>query len=147
MAAVTTRRARTFCPPRVISTSPTQADADNVAWGYNPSALTAAATDWALFEECAETGVAGSSSQVTITTVYPTFKVTAGSGTTALTALRGQNASTAIASIATGDPVTAGKVPGSTATAGGSWLLHADHSAHALNSGHSIAYTIKIHFT
>lgn len=214
MAAVTTRKGKEIETGRLTGgASPSQAEAKNVSWGYNPSTLAAAATDVALFQEGAEARVAGTSSQVTTTNSNDTYqvtatitatgtrtvaevglndattqpaqaavaaggvvgsavsttlntaatytpgnnvwiqirtevmKITAGSGSTALTVTRGQNGSSAISSIAATDPVTAGNVPGSTVTTGGSWLLHADHSSDGVNSGDSIAYTVQVQFT
>jgi hypothetical protein len=73
--------------------------------------------------------------------------VTAGSGSTALTVTRGQNGSSAISTIAAADIVQPGNPPGQTGITGGSLLLHADHGVNNLNSGDSIAYTLKVQNT
>lgn len=73
--------------------------------------------------------------------------VTAGSGTAALTVTRGQNGSAAISTIAVSDAVTAGNIPGSTTTAGGSMFLHGDFTGLALNSGDSITFTIQVSYS
>jgi hypothetical protein len=73
--------------------------------------------------------------------------VTAGSGSTALTVTRGVNGSTAIATIATGDQVTAGNMPGQTGVTNGNFFLHADHAANGLSTNDSIQYTIQVQFT
>src|SRR5581483_12126925 len=87
-------------------------------------------------------GVVGSSSSTTLNTAAAfspgnsnyvqirseVMQVTAGSGSTALTVVRGQNGSTAIATIAAADNITPGNVPGSTAITGGSVFVHADIS-------------------
>lgn len=70
------------------------------------------------------------------------LKVTAGTGSTALTVTRGQNGSTAIATIATGDAVTAGNPPGQTGVTNGNLFIHADHGVNTLATNDSIAYTI-----
>jgi hypothetical protein len=75
------------------------------------------------------------------------MQVTAGSGTTALTVVRGQNGSTASSTIAASDTVTPGNPPGNTAIAGGDMFVHADMAALNLNSGDSITFTIKVQFT
>lgn len=213
MAAVTTRKGKDMQTGRLIGSTPTQGEFKFVSWGYNPAALTAAATDVALFAEGAEARTTGTSSAVTTTTANDTYQVaatitatgsrsvgevalfdsatqpaqaavaaggvvgssvsttlnvaatytpgngnfiqirtevmlvTAGSGSTALTVTRAQNGSTAISTITAADVVTAGNTPGTTGTTGGSMAMHADHSADALGSGDSIAYTIKIQYT
>lgn len=106
-------------------------------------------------------GVVGSSSSTTLNT-SATFtpgnntyiqidtevmEVTAGSGSTALTVVRGQNGSTAISTIAANDVVTPGNIPGSTVTTGGSMFVHADFAVINLNSGDSIQFTLKVQFT
>jgi len=74
------------------------------------------------------------------------MKVTAGSGTTALTVTRGQNGSAAIATIAVADAVTAGDAPGSTVV-GERCFLHGSFSGLPLNSGDSIAFTANVQMT
>jgi len=108
----------------------------------------------------AAAGVVGSSSNTTLNT-GSTFtpgnnsfvqirtevmKVTAGSGSTALTVVRGQNGSTAIATIAVADVVTAGDAPGSTVV-GERCFLHASFSGLPLNNGGSIAFTVNVQIT
>lgn len=56
-----------------------------VAWGLNPNAVTAAATDVGLFEESAESRVAGTSALTTTSFVNDTYQVT---GTLTATAER-----------------------------------------------------------
>jgi hypothetical protein len=75
------------------------------------------------------------------------MQVTAGSGTTALTVVRGANGSSAIATIAAADVVTPGNIPGTTATTGGSMFVHADFAVINLNTSDSIQFTAKIQFT
>jgi hypothetical protein len=48
----------------------------SIAWGLNPSAATAAASDIALYQEAAEARVTGTSSVVTTTTASDTYQVT-----------------------------------------------------------------------
>jgi hypothetical protein len=74
------------------------------------------------------------------------MEVTAGHGTTSLTVTRGQNGSTAISTIASGDEVTAGDAPGSTVV-GERCFLHASFSGIPLNSGDSIAFTVNAQMT
>lgn len=71
------------------------------------------------------------------------MKVTAGSGSTALTVTRGQNGSSAISSIAAADAVTAGDAQGLT-TVGERCFLHASFTGLALNTSDSIAFTINV---
>lgn len=75
------------------------------------------------------------------------MQVTAGSGTTALTVIRGANGSTAISSIAAGDVVTAGNAPGSTVVTNGDMFLHASFSGIALSNSDSIAFTATVQLT
>jgi len=72
--------------------------------------------------------------------------VTAGTGTTSLTVTRGQNGSSAIATIAAGDIVTLGNPPG-TATTNATMYLHASFTGLALNTGDSIQSTIQVKHT
>ena len=72
------------------------------------------------------------------------MQVTAGSGTTALTVVRGQNGSTAIATIAVSDVVTPGNPPGQTGITGGSLFTHADFAVINLAVNDSIQFTWKI---
>jgi hypothetical protein len=71
------------------------------------------------------------------------MKVTAGSGSTALTVTRGQNGSAAISTIAVTDIVTAGDAQGLT-TVGERCFLHASFTGLALNLNDSIAFTINV---
>jgi hypothetical protein len=73
--------------------------------------------------------------------------VTAGTGTTALTVTRGVNGSTAIATIAAADTVTAGNMPGQTGVTNGNVFLHGDFTGLALNANDSIQFTIKTQFS
>lgn len=75
MATVVTRKGKEILSGRLIGASPTQAEPKVVTWGLNPSALTAAATDVAMFDESAEARVTGTSSQVTTTTTNDTYQV------------------------------------------------------------------------
>jgi len=100
-------------------------------------------------------GVVGSSSATTLNT-SATFtpgnnnyiqirtevmQVTAGSGTTALTVVRAQNGSSAIATIAISDNVAPGNPPGQTGITGGSLLAKADFLVINVNNGDSISFT------
>lgn len=77
MAAVTTYMGKQIQSGRMTGgSSPTQAEAKNVSWGYNPATLTAAASDVALFQEGSESRTVGTSSQVTTTTTNDTYQVT-----------------------------------------------------------------------
>jgi hypothetical protein len=73
--------------------------------------------------------------------------VTAGTGTTALTVTRGVNGSTAIATIAVADVVTAGNMPGQTGVTNGNMFLHGDFTGLPLNINDSIAFTVKTQFS
>jgi hypothetical protein len=75
------------------------------------------------------------------------MQVTAGSGTSSLTVVRGQNGSAAISTIAVSDVVTPGNPPGQTGISGGSMFLHADFATINLNNGDSIQFTVKVQFT
>jgi hypothetical protein len=196
----------------MIGGTPTQGEPKFIAWGTNPNALTAAATDVALFAESTEARTSGSSSQVTTTTTNDTvqwtgtqtatgtrsiqevglldsatqpaqgtvaaggvvgsnsstalntsaafspgnnnyvqirtevMQVTAGSGTTALTVVRGQNGSAAISTIAANDNIAPGNPPGQTGISGGNLFVHADLTTISLNNGDSISWTIKLQF-
>jgi hypothetical protein len=73
--------------------------------------------------------------------------VTAGSGSTALTVTRGANGSTAIATIAAADIVTAGNAPGSTVVTNGDTFLHASFGALSLANSDSVSFTIQLKVT
>lgn len=73
--------------------------------------------------------------------------VTAGTGTTALTVTRGVNGSTAIATIAVADTVTAGNMPGQTGVTNGNVFVHGDFTGLALNANDSIQFTCKTQFS
>jgi len=104
-------------------------------------------------------GVVGSNSSTTLNTAASytpannTFvqidtevmKVTAGTGTTALTVTRAQDGSSAISSISVGDVVTMGNPPG-TATANGTLFVHATFSGLPLSNGDSLQSTVKVSF-
>lgn len=77
------------------------------------------------------------------------MQVTAGSGSTALTVVRAQNGSAAISSIAAGDIVTLGNIPGvgTFGTTAGSLFVHADFAVINLASGDSIQFTFKVQVT
>lgn len=77
------------------------------------------------------------------------MKVTAGSGSTSLTVVRGQNGSTAIATISSSnsDVVTTGNAPGTTAplpVANSTVFVHASFTGLALNTNDSIAFTFQV---
>lgn len=103
-------------------------------------------------------GVVGSSSSTTLNT-SATFtpgnnnyiqirtevmQVTAGSGSTALTVVRAQNGSSAIATIAATDNVAPGNPPGQTGITGGTLLAKADFAVINLNTSDSVAFTWKV---
>src|SRR6266478_4973257 len=69
------------------------------------------------------------------------MKVTAGSGSTALTVVRAQNGSAAISTIAVSDTVTPGNPPGQSGITGGNMFVHSDFSVINLNTSDSIALT------
>lgn len=71
------------------------------------------------------------------------MKVTAGTGTTTLTVTRGQNGSTAIATIAAADVVTLGNAAG-IATANATEFFHATFTGLALNTNDSIQFTCQV---
>ena len=75
MATVVTRKGKDILSGRLIGSTPTQAEPKVVTWGLNPAALTAAATDVAMFDESSEARVTGTSSAVTTTTVNDTYQV------------------------------------------------------------------------
>lgn len=83
----------------------------------------------------------GNNSYVQIRTEV--MKVTAGSGSTALTVVRGQNGSSAISTIVVGDNVTAGDAQGSNVVTE-RCFLHATFTGLALNTNDSIAFTINV---
>jgi hypothetical protein len=74
------------------------------------------------------------------------LQVTAGSGTTALTVVRGVNGSSAIATIAAADVVTPGNQPGVTATTGGTLLAHFDFAVINLSTGNTLQSTLQVQF-
>ena len=75
------------------------------------------------------------------------LQVTAGSGTTSLTVVRGANGSTPITTIANSDPVTAGNPPGVSTVTNGNLIVHGEHGSTTLASGESIAYTVTVKVT
>jgi len=103
-------------------------------------------------------GVVGSSGNTTLNTASTfspgnnnyiqirteVMQVTAGSGSTALTVVRGQNGSSAISTIAVSDIVTPGNPPGQTGITGGNMFAHADFSVINLNTNDSIQFTWKV---
>jgi len=84
----------------------------------------------------------GNSNYVQIRTEV--MQVTAGSGSTALTVVRAQNGSSAIATIAAADNVAPGNPPGQTGITGGSLLAKSDFAVINLNTSDSVAFTWKI---
>lgn len=73
------------------------------------------------------------------------MQVTAGTGTTSLTVVRGANGSTAVTGV-NGSTISQGAIPGVSVT-GGNLLMHASFTGLALSSGDSIAFTCQIKFT
>lgn len=74
------------------------------------------------------------------------LQVTAGSGTTSLTVSRGQNGSTASASIASSDPVTLGNPPGTSGN-NGDLFIHASYTGLALNTNDALQATFQLAFS
>ncbi|MFE9127088.1 hypothetical protein ACFYOF_16985 [Streptomyces sp. NPDC007148] len=66
--------------------------------------------------------------------------------TNTLTVTRAQNGSTAISTIASGDTVTGGNIPGVSNVTNGSLFFHADHGAQALASGDQVSYTLTVKY-
>jgi len=108
----------------------------------------------------AAAGVVGSSVATTLntgTTFTPgnnfiqirteVLQVTAGSGTTALTVVRGVNGSTAIATIAVSDVVTPGNQPNVSGTTGGTMLAHYDFAVINLATSDTLQSTAQIKYT
>jgi hypothetical protein len=213
MATLITRKGKEIFSGRMIGSSPSQGEPKFLSWGLNPSTLTTAATDVALFDESVEARTSGTSSQITTTTTNDTYQVTgtqtatasraiqeagladsatqpasavvaaggvvgsssattlntassfspgnnnyiqirtevmqvtAGSGTTALTVVRGQNGSSAITTIVATDNVAPGNPPGQTGIIGGDLFAKADLATINLNSGDSITWTWQVQFT
>lgn len=75
------------------------------------------------------------------------MQVSAGSGSAALTVVRAQNGTTGITTIAVGDVITPGNIPGVSSIAGGSLFAHADFTVQNLNNGDSITWTWKFQFS
>jgi hypothetical protein len=73
------------------------------------------------------------------------MQVTAGTGTTGLTVVRGANGSTAVTS-ANGNEITQGATPGASVT-GGNGFVHASFTGLALNNLDSITFTVQTKFT
>ncbi|MFJ5217184.1 hypothetical protein ACIP98_20980 [Streptomyces sp. NPDC088354] len=74
------------------------------------------------------------------------LKIT-GISTNTLTVTRAQNGSAAISTIASGDTVTGGNIPGVTNVTNGSLFFHADHGAQTLSSGDQVSYTLTTKFS
>lgn len=72
------------------------------------------------------------------------MEVTAGSGSTSLTVVRGANGSTAVAS-ANGNEITQGAIPGASVT-GGNVYFHATFTGLALSDNDSIAFTLQVKY-
>jgi hypothetical protein len=68
--------------------------------------------------------------------------VSAGTGTTSVTVVRGVNGSTAVTQTA-GDTITTGNIPGE-AVANGTVFLHSSFTGLALNTNDSIQFTIQV---
>lgn len=75
MATVVTRKGKDIIAARLIGATPTQLEPKVVAWGLNPNALTAAATDVALYQESGEARVSGTPTQVQTTNPNDTYQV------------------------------------------------------------------------
>lgn len=75
MATVVTRKGKDILSGRLIGATPTQAEPKIVTWGLNPAALTAAATDIAMFQESGEARVTGTSTQQQTTNPNDTYQV------------------------------------------------------------------------
>ncbi|MER8030724.1 hypothetical protein ABTZ78_17395 [Streptomyces bauhiniae] len=73
------------------------------------------------------------------------LKIT-GISTNTLTVTRAQNGSTAISTIASGDTVTGGNIPGVSNVTNGSLFFHTDHGAQNLASGDQVSYTLSVRF-
>src|SRR5215467_9733193 len=110
MATVVTRKGKDILSGRLIGASPSQAEPKVITWGLNPSALTAAATDIAMFQESGEARVTATSSQQATTNPNDTYRlvgtITAGAGR-AITEFGAYDSSTqpAVASVAAGGVV------------------------------------------
>ena len=74
------------------------------------------------------------------------MQVTAGTGTTSLTVVRGQNGSSAIATIAASDVVTLGNAAGGS-TANATMFVHATFTGLPLNNGDSLQSTVQVAFS
>lgn len=74
------------------------------------------------------------------------LKITAIS-TNTLTVTRAQNGSAAISTIASGDTVTGGNIPGVSNVTNGSLFFHAEHGAQTLSSGDQVSYTLTTKFS
>ncbi|MEW2164410.1 hypothetical protein AB0912_15660 [Streptomyces sp. NPDC007084] len=70
-----------------------------------------------------------------------------GISTNTLTVTRAQNGSTAISTIASGDTVTGGNIPGVSNVTNGNLFFHCEHGAQNLNSGDQVAYTLTTKFS
>src|ERR1700740_1111198 len=76
MATVVTRKGKEIMSGRMTGAGlPSQVEPKVISWGLNPNALTAAATDIALYQESGEARVTGTSSQQTTTTTNDTYQV------------------------------------------------------------------------
>ncbi len=98
-------------------------------------------------------GVVGSSVSTTLNTSatftpgnsnYVQIRTEVMQGSTALTVVRAQNGSSAIATIAAADNVAPGNPPGQTGITGGSLLAKSDFAVINLNTSDSVAFTWKI---
>lgn len=116
MATLVTRKGKEIIAARMIGSSPTQAEPKIITWGLNPSGLTAAATDVAMFDESSEARVTATSSEVTTTTTNDTYQlvgtIVAG-GTRAITEFGVFDSATqpAVAAVAAGGVVGSNSAP------------------------------------
>jgi hypothetical protein len=122
-----------------LSDSSTKAPSTTVASGSTVIGSTSATG----LNVASHTGFPGSGNYY-IQTDTEVLEVTAGQGTTSWTVVRAQNGSSPYGSIAIGDVVTAGNIPGSTTITGGSLFVHASFTGLSLNSADSITGTFKI---
>jgi hypothetical protein len=75
VATVVTRKGKDILSGRLIGSTPTQAEPKVITWGLNPAALTAAATDVAMFDESSEARVSATSTQQTTTNPNDTYQL------------------------------------------------------------------------
>ncbi len=74
------------------------------------------------------------------------MQVSAGSGTTTLTVVRGQNGTTPLTTLAANDPIAQGNVPGAPNIIGGNLMLKADYAPLTLTTGDTVVFTWEVVF-